>query len=89
MEIAQTYNTAIAMYGHELMKPTIQEFLSQVAALAAISQKGPESGMPSGGEKVRLAPFDPVLNVSRQAADRPNEEPTGLIPSLDSSGNRV
>lgn len=75
------------MYGAELMNPTIQEFLSQVAELAGTLQKSPVSGIPSAGEKVRFAPFDPVVYVSRRAADKPNKEATCLIPSLNSSGN--
>lgn len=63
--MVQTYKTQIAMYGAELINPTIQEFLSQVAVLAGSLQKSPVSGIPSAGEKVRLAPFDPMGNVSR------------------------
>jgi hypothetical protein len=63
--MVHTYKRQIAMYGAEFMNPTIQEFLSQVAALAGSLQNSPVSGIPSAGENVRLAPFDPVVNVSR------------------------
>lgn len=59
--MVKSYKTAIAMYGAELMKPTIQEFLSQVAEFSGILQKSPVSGIPSAGEKVRLAPFEPAI----------------------------
>jgi hypothetical protein len=54
-----SYKTKMARYGQELMNPTIQEFLSQRDALAAMSQNGPVSGIPKAWEKVRLAPLDP------------------------------
>jgi hypothetical protein len=54
-----SYKTKMAMYGQELINPTIQEFLLQRDSLAAMSQNGPVSGIPKAWEKVRLAPLDP------------------------------
>lgn len=74
MEHSRTYKTKMAIYGQELMKPTIQEFLSQIASfpgwnlpvISVGSQKGPVSGMQRIWEKVRLAPLEPD-KVSEEA----------------------
>jgi hypothetical protein len=50
----------MAMYGIELTKPTIHEFLSHVAAFAGSSQKSPASGIPNSSGNERFAPFDPI-----------------------------
>src|SRR5271156_1762320 len=53
-----TYKKAMAIYGQELMNPTIQVFLSHVPAA---SQGPPDvSGMPKKSGKERLAPLEPV-----------------------------
>ena len=60
-----TYNTAMVIYGQALTKPTIHEFLSQVARL---EQLGEESGIPNSMGKERFAPLEPVrLDISEMA----------------------
>jgi hypothetical protein len=58
----QAVKRAIAMYGQELTKPTIQLFLRHIAVFAALASQrdaGP-SGIPNCCAKVKLAPFEPV-----------------------------
>jgi len=50
----------MAIYGHELMKPTSQEFVEQVAASP---QAGDVSGIPNAIGNERLAPFEPVAGI--------------------------
>ena len=51
------YKRAIAMYGIELMAPTIHAFLAQVPCA---SQSAPDSAMPKACGKDKLAPLLPV-----------------------------
>src|ERR1700710_2962270 len=86
--VESPYNTQIAMYGHELMNPTIQEFLSQRALFSAIAQVGPVSGIPRAIEKERFAPFDPGLLLACDEL-RDYKELTSLVPSLNCCCNGV
>lgn len=66
-----TYKTKMAIYGTELMKPTIHEFLLQMdscegsyAGSPAV-QYGPLSGIPRRVANVKFAPLEPGRSVKR------------------------
>jgi hypothetical protein len=68
----------IAMYGVELMNPMIQEFLSQMAAVA---QFGGVSEIPKASANVRLAPLE-AADVSIAIAHGGGSYQSDPIPGL-------
>jgi hypothetical protein len=72
----------MVIYGVELMKPIIHEFLLQMAGVAHTL-----SSIPRAVAKVRLAPLE-AANISTVIKVR-GINPTRLIPSLDCSCNGV